>query len=131
VGRGGSGRGDRGGVGQGVADSKGRFDVVAAEAGDKLPDDLVAIRKQTETLIQRLRKVDRETAEPALTYLQAQLYRDFVAKFYSLQRNLNPRVVSIQDVPAELRRKFVGESGRFLLQIHPNVDIWEREGAKH
>jgi len=115
---------------QALADIKRRFDVVAAEAGDKLPDDLVAIRKQTETLIQRLRKVDRETAEPALTYLQAQLYRDFVAKFYSLQRNLNPRVVSIQDVPAELRRKFVGESGRFLLQIHPKVDIWEREGAK-
>src|SRR5262249_30091714 len=74
--------------------------------------------------------VDRDTAEPALTYLQAQLYRDFVAKFYSLQRNVDPHPVSIQDIPAELRRKFVGASGRFLLQVHPKVDIWERDGAR-
>jgi predicted RND superfamily exporter protein len=53
-----------------------------------------------------------------------------VSKFYSLQRNLNPRTISIQDVPADLRRKFVGEDGRFLLQIHPKVDIWERDGAE-
>ncbi len=115
---------------QALADIERRFDVVAAEAGDKLPEELTAIRKQTEALIKRLRKVDRETAEPPLTYLQAQLYRDFVSKFYSLQRNLNPHLISIQDVPAELRRKFVGSSERFLLQIHPKVDIWEREGAR-
>jgi predicted RND superfamily exporter protein len=90
----------------------------------------VAIQQQTESLLQRLAKVDRETAEPALTYLQAQLYRDFVAKFYSLQRNLKPHPVSSRDVPEELRRKFVGTSGHFLLQIHPKVDVWEREGAK-
>ena len=115
---------------QALADIQRRFDVVAAEAGKGLPAELVTIRKQTADLIQRLKTVDRETAEPALSYLQAQLYRDFVAKFYSLQRNLNPRTISIQDVPSDLRRKFVGEDGRFLLQIHPNVDIWEREGAQ-
>jgi predicted RND superfamily exporter protein len=32
-------------------------------------------------------------------------------------------------VPAELRRKFVSDRGHFLLQIHPAVDIWDREGA--
>ena len=115
---------------QALADIQRRFDVVAVEAGKDLPAELVVIRKQTADLIRRLKTVDRETAEPALSYLQAQLYRDFVAKFYSLQRNLNPRTISIQDVPSELRRKFVGEDGRFLLQIHPNVDIWEREGAQ-
>ena len=115
---------------QALADIQRRFDVVAAEAGKELPAELVAIRKQTAALTQRLKTVDRETAEPALSYLQAQLYRDFVAKFYSLQRNLNPRTISIQDVPSDLRRKFVGEDGRFLLQIHPKVDIWEREGAQ-
>jgi len=115
---------------QALADIKRRVDVVAAEAGDKLPQDLVAIQQQAATLLKRLAKVDREAAEPALSYLQAQLYRDFVAKFYSLQRNLKPHLVSSQDVPDELRRKFVGASGRFLLQVHPRVDIWEREGAK-
>jgi predicted RND superfamily exporter protein len=73
--------------------------------------------------------LDKDSAEPALNYLQAQLYRDFVSKFYSLQSNLNPTSLTIKDVPDELRRKFVGISGRLLLEVHPKVDIWERKGA--
>lgn len=42
----------------------------------------------------------------------AQLYQDFVDKFHFLQRNLQPRLVSLKDVPEELRRKFVGQSER-------------------
>src|SRR4029453_11612276 len=38
--------------------------------------------------------------------------------------------ITLVDVPDELRRKFIGASGHFLLQIHPKVDIWEREGAE-
>jgi len=59
-----------------------------------------------------------------------QLYRDFVTKFYALQRNLSPTVMTIKDVPEELRRKFIGQSGHFLIQVHPKVDIWEKEGAR-
>jgi len=33
-------------------------------------------------------------------------------------------------VPDELRHKFIGKQGDFLLQIHPSVDIWERKGAQ-
>src|SRR5262249_31151343 len=115
---------------QALANLKRRLDVVAAEAGTQLPEDLAALRQKTAAVIKQLSTADRESAEPALTYLQSQLYRDFVSKFYSLQRNLDPRPVTIQDVPPELQRKFVGASGRFLLQIHPKVDIWEREGAR-
>ena len=109
---------------------KRRLDVVAAEAGAKLPEDLVSLRARTAAVLKQLASADRETAEPALTYLQAQLYRDFVSKFYSLQRNLTPTPVTTDDVPPELRRKFVGASGEFLLQVQPKVDIWEREGAR-
>jgi len=113
-----------------LANIKRRLDVVANEAGKKLPEDLVSLRAKTAAVIKQLASTDKETAEPALTYLQSQLYRDFVSKFYSLQRNLTPSVVTIQDVPPELRRKFVGAAGDFLLQIHPKVDIWQREGAR-
>lgn len=106
-----------------------RFDVVITEAGNKAPAEVKMIRDKTVALTRRLEKTDRETAAAALNYLQAQLYRDFVNKFYGLQRNLKPRPVSLQDVPEELRRKFIGASGRFLIQIHPKVDTWERTGA--
>jgi hopanoid biosynthesis associated RND transporter like protein HpnN len=114
---------------QALGDIRRRFDVVITEAGDKAPAEVRTIRDKTTALMRRLDTADRESAEAALNYLQSQLYRDFVDKFYGLQRNLLPRAIGTQDVPEELRRKFVGAGGRFLIQIHPKVDIWERDGA--
>jgi hypothetical protein len=113
-----------------LADIKRRFDVVAAEAGNKLPAEVRVVGERTAAVQRLLGRVNRDSAEAALNYLQVQLYRDFVNKFYSLQRNLNPTTVTIKDVPEELRRKFIGSSGHFLIQIHPRVDIWEKEGAR-
>ncbi|HEV8226669.1 MAG TPA: MMPL family transporter [Methylomirabilota bacterium] len=107
-----------------------RLDIFATEAGDKLPKDLKDLRATTDALLKTLKTADREVAEPALSHLQSQLYRDFTSKFFDLQRNLNPRPVVLADVPEEIHRKFIGKRGDFLLQIHPRVDIWEREGAR-
>ena len=41
-----------------------------------------------------------------------------------------PKEVTINDLPPDVKRKFVGAGGTFLLQIHPKVDVWEREGAQ-
>jgi hopanoid biosynthesis associated RND transporter like protein HpnN len=112
-----------------LADIKRRFDVVAVEAGAKLPAEIRVVRQKTIEVQRLLDRRNRDSAEAALNYLQAQLYRDFVSKFYGLQRNLNPTTVTIKDVPEEIRRKFIGESGRFLIQVHPKVDIWEKAGA--
>jgi hopanoid biosynthesis associated RND transporter like protein HpnN len=113
-----------------LGELKRRLDIFAAEAGDKLPDDLKQLRARTIALITALQSTSREVSEPALTHLQSQLYGDFIANFFDLQRNLNPRQIGLADVPDELRRKFIGKRGDFLLQIHPKVDIWEREGAR-
>jgi hypothetical protein len=55
----------------------------------------------------------------ALTLLQRQIHGDFVASFHRLQNNLNPRTIGLADVPPEIKRKFISDRGRFLLQIHP------------
>jgi predicted RND superfamily exporter protein len=115
---------------QTMRDLKRRFDIAATEATHPLPEEINQLREQGGRLLERLARTDREVAEPALTHLQAQLYRDFVDKFYSLQRNLRPRPVTLADIPDEMRRKFIGASGRFLIHVHPRVDIWEREGAE-
>jgi len=109
---------------------KRRFDLAISEAGPDGPEpDVRAVQAQIEGLLAKLKDADPEMIEPALTHLQAQLYWDFQEKFHTLQRNLRPRPVTLNDAPEELRRKFIGKSGRFLLQIHPKVDIWDRQGA--
>jgi hypothetical protein len=108
-----------------------RFEIAANEAppGDtqrqlrRLNDDITR-------LIIKLRQTDRQVSEPALTLLQRQVYRDFLRSFQRLQASLEPRQVGLADVPIEIRRKFISERGQFLLQIHPAVDIWDRDGAE-
>ncbi len=110
---------------------KRRFDLAGNEApaGDT-KRDLLSVSGEIERLLLKLRQSDREVSEPTLSVLQQQLYRDFVRNFQRLQANLSPRRIGLADVPADIRRKFISERGRFLMQIHPAVNIWDREGSE-
>jgi predicted RND superfamily exporter protein len=53
---------------------------------------------------------------------------DFTAKWTLLQQNVHPTgPVTLDNVPSYLRERFVGKSGRYLLQIFARENIWERE----
>jgi predicted RND superfamily exporter protein len=109
---------------------KRRFDIAANEAPPGDPQqELRRASGDIGRLIEKLRRGDRAATEATLTLLQRELYADFVRSFQRLQANLNPRTIGLDQLPEEIRRKFVSDNGRFLLQIHPAVNIWEREGA--
>lgn len=108
-----------------------RLGIGAAEAPEGPgARDLRRAMAEIDRLVEKLERADPDVSEPSLARLQQQVYRDFVRNFQRLQANLNPRPVRLQDLPPEIHRKFVSESGRFLMQIHPSVDTWEREGAE-
>ncbi len=67
-----------------LGELKRRLDIFHVEAGSKLPEDLKQLRVQVTALIKALQTTNREVAEPALSHLQSQLYRDFIDKFFSL-----------------------------------------------
>jgi hypothetical protein len=108
-----------------------RLNIAANEApeGDTKTKLTAAVRN-IQRLILRLRQTDPEAAAPPLSLLQYQVYRDFLFNFQRLQGHLNPREVGLEDMPAELRQKFVSPSGMFLIRINPAVDIWELDGAR-
>jgi hopanoid biosynthesis associated RND transporter like protein HpnN len=109
---------------------KRRFEIAAGEApaGDN-QRELTRVAEDIGRLVIKVRQTDRSDAEAALTLLQRQVYRDFVTSFQRLQGNLNPRMIGLADVPPEIKRKFISDRGHFLLQIHPAVNIWDRDGA--
>ena len=109
---------------------KRRLDIAAGEAppGDA-QQELRRAGGDVGRLIAKLRSTDKTVVDPSLALLQRQIYADFVRSFQRLQANMNPRAVGLDQLPAEIRRKFVSDRGRFMLQIHPAVNIWERDGA--
>ena len=108
-----------------------RLNIGANEAPEgETKNKLASSVRGIERLVLKLRQTSAEETRPPLSLLQYQVYRDFVGNFQRLQANLNPGQVGLEALPAELRQKFVGQNGHFLLRINPAVDIWELEGAR-
>jgi hopanoid biosynthesis associated RND transporter like protein HpnN len=108
-----------------------RLDLAADEAPSGHDrDEVASLRDETAGLVRRLEQADPGAVGSALLHLQDQLRGDLVRTLRRLQQNLHPTPIGLDDVPPQLRRRFVGQSGRFLLQIQPKVDIWDRGGAE-
>ena len=81
------------------------------------------------TLLGQLREGDRRLTEIALTDFQGRLASDFSEHWERLRQAVRPGPVTVAALPDVLQRKFVGATGRLLMQIHSREDIWERPGA--
>jgi hopanoid biosynthesis associated RND transporter like protein HpnN len=89
---------------------------------------LSAARTALITVQERLESVPPATASQVLETLQRGLMADFASKWTLLQGNVHPTgPMTLEDVPPYLRERFVGKSGRYLLQIFARDNIWERD----
>ena len=87
------------------------------------------LREKVEGTLTRLDRADPDALE-SLQRLQSELYRDFVDRLERFKKSLDPQPVRAGEAPPELRERYVGRSGRYLLKIHPAVDIWQEAGAR-
>ena len=61
-----------------------------------------------------------------LAEFQQALFDDLRATFESLKRQNDSSPLRVEDLPPALRDQFIGETGKFLLQVYPKADVWER-----
>ena len=104
-----------------------RLDLAAEGTSDeRIRADIVRLLAKVETVLGKLGTADTG----ALRQLQTEIYRDFVDRLGRFQKSLDPEPVQPGELPPELRDRYVGKSGRYLLRIHPAVDIWAAAGAR-
>ena len=72
-----------------------------------------------------------DTAQAAhadkLAEFQQALFNDVRETFQSLQNQNDSAPLRVDDLPAALRDQFVGVTGKFLLQVYPKADVWQRD----
>jgi len=108
---------------------KRRLDFASGSPADDGPaDEVLALRRATSGLLERLRGPERGTAEVALAEYQRRLAEDFAGQWRRLQTAARPTSLTLGDLPPELRRKFIGKSGHLLLQVYSRLDLWDRLG---
>ena len=78
-------------------------------------------------LAQALDEVPPALALQRLSEYQQQLAGDLLSRLHTLQAMSDPAPPSLESLPAGLRKRFVGQSGRHLLKVYSNSDIWNMD----
>jgi predicted RND superfamily exporter protein len=105
-------------------------------ARDSAVKDEPEIARQLDTLrtaIDRCRKKMNEGSEAdieahgvKLGVFQRALFDDLGKTFDALRDQDNREGLRVQDLPPALRNRFVGVTGKLLLQVYPVSNLWER-----
>jgi hypothetical protein len=95
-----------------------------------LREQVVSLRQSISALRQRLQADERDeragTAEK-LTQFQDALFTDVRQTIDSIQQQDAGGKLTVDDLPPTLRNRFIGVTGKHLLQIYPKENIWERD----
>ncbi|HVU28319.1 MAG TPA: MMPL family transporter [Verrucomicrobiae bacterium] len=115
----------------------GYLGAAANEVGDSDP----ALTRQFNTLrqaIENLRKLMlqgddndamTERADKLAQFQQA-LFASMRETFQTLQNQDDTAPLHVEDLPAALRDRFIGVTGKFLLQVYPKYDVWQRDNQQ-
>ena len=88
------------------------------------PADASGAAARTAALAQTA--LDRLKGDPrAFAGYEASTNADLRARLAELKRDLNPPAVTAANLPRVVRDRFIGRSGRYLVQIYPRGDVWE------
>jgi len=92
----------------------------------KLSKELLALRR---SIIAFRKEMLVETAEvkARLFQFQTALFTDIRETFQALQTQDVSGPMHSEDLPIALRNRFIGQSGKYLLQVYPKEDVWQRD----
>jgi uncharacterized protein len=71
-----------------------------------------------------------QTNSVKLAAFQQALFNDVRGTFEALKDQDNTSPLRVQDLPASLRNRFVGITGKYLLMVYPRKDVWNRENQE-
>ncbi len=97
---------------------------------EKKPDEteIRLTRRILLKLDKDLKSISSEEIRKRLDPFQERLFQDFSKKFRLLKNNSNPPgPVAENDIPIQLKERFLGKNGDYLLRIYAQKNIWEKE----
>ena len=103
--------------------------LAAAETKKEAPElhtELLSLRKAVSALSQRILLGDKQKISDKLADFQQALFIDVRETFDSIRDQDDSGPMRAEDLPAPIRNRFVGVTGKHLLQIYPKKDVWNR-----
>ncbi len=92
----------------------------------EIHQSLVTLRRDVGELLAEMRRGNPQQVAAQLASYQMALLQDVRDTFGLLKNQSTQDSLSEADLPQELRERFVGVSGKYLLQVYPKKNIWDR-----
>ena len=89
-----------------------------------------ALQATAGRLQQNMRRLPPQQASQQLASFQNALFNDLRQTFHALASQDAGDPPTADDLPPSLRKRFIGKSGRHLLQVYPKENLWERSHQK-
>ena len=99
---------------------------VKKENNDPLAKSLASLRGAVRDLREGMAHGDRLEVATKLGAFQRALFDDFRETLTTLQNQDNSGPLRASDLPKALRDRFIGKTGKYLLQVYPKEDVWQR-----
>ena len=90
-------------------------------------DDVFEASRRVRQLDEALEKADPKTAASRLKDFSRTLFVDYRTKISDLKSSVHPTPVQLEELPQDLKDRFVSTDGKYLLLVYPSINIWERE----
>lgn len=97
-----------------------------------LEDQLLALRTNINQLRRTMLNMDQKEASEKLAAFQRALFDDVNETFDAIHDQDNSSRLHAEDLPSALRNRFIGVTGKYLIQVYPKqgMDIWAHENQK-
>ncbi len=82
-------------------------------------------RKLAQSFLDESEKVDVEVAEKRLNSFSEKLFADYRGKIADLKKNVSASPVIVEDMPENLRERYISRNGVYLINVYPSVDVWD------
>jgi hopanoid biosynthesis associated RND transporter like protein HpnN len=91
----------------------------------QLSKELIDLRSAIMAFRKEMLNGDPKTEEQLLKFQNA-LFSDIRDTFHALQTQDASGPMRAEDLPLALRNRFIGVTGKYLLQVYPKADVWQR-----
>ncbi len=102
---------------------------MTAEDEPALSKDLLSLRKSIIAFRKEM-LVDSPEVKARLFQFQTALFNDIRETFHALQTQDVSGPMKSEDLPVSIRNRFIGTTGKYLLQVYPKEDVWQREAQE-
>jgi hopanoid biosynthesis associated RND transporter like protein HpnN len=96
----------------------------------ELAEQVRGLRNSISTFRREMNSGDRKLVSQRLAAYQQALFRDLQGTFRALRTQDNSSPLTAKDLPPALRDRFVGVTGKQLIQVYPKGNVWERGPQK-